>query len=77
MSLKLKQIVRLKKTAHSSSKPGVELRSLDIDKDLETANGVWSFKTPNTIPFFERMVRYNVSVGAYDENGKLLSWLLR
>ncbi|EDW03851.1 GH11464 [Drosophila grimshawi] len=55
---------------------GIELRSLQI-KDAPTINEIWPHRSPGSVEYVKRLIRHNVSVGAYDEEGKLIAWCLR
>ncbi|EDW03848.1 GH11461 [Drosophila grimshawi] len=55
---------------------GIELRSVD-PKDAATINENWPHGSPDSLKFVKRLIDYNVSVGAYDEQGKLIAWCLR
>lgn len=55
----------------------VELRQLTELRDLEKANSVWPHRNPNSLPFFQRMAKYNPNIGAFKADGTLAAWLLR
>ncbi|EDW75791.2 uncharacterized protein Dwil_GK15128 [Drosophila willistoni] len=56
--------------------PGVTLKTLQL-KDAETINEIWPHREPGSIDFVNRLIKYNVNVGAYDDSGKLVAWCLR
>lgn len=58
-------------------RPGIELRSLEHESDLDKVRSSWIYGNSKVIPPFDRMAKYNSSVGAFDENGTLVSWILR
>ncbi|XP_060666254.1 uncharacterized protein LOC132798409 isoform X2 [Drosophila nasuta] len=55
---------------------GISLRSLQAE-DVLTVNTIWRYGTENTLAFIKRLISYNVSVGAFDAEGKLLACCLR
>lgn len=56
----------------------VELRPLTELKDLEKVNSVWPHKNPASLPFLQRLAKYNPSVGAFKkDDGTLVAWDLR
>ncbi|XP_064540979.1 uncharacterized protein LOC135430297 [Drosophila montana] len=55
---------------------GIELRSLDIE-DAPTVNEIWPHRADGSVEFVKLLIVHNVSVGAYDEQGKLIAWCLR
>ncbi|XP_034473652.1 uncharacterized protein LOC117781045 [Drosophila innubila] len=64
--------------AHFSTDPpvGISLRSLDTE-DILTVNNLWRYGTEYTVKFIRRLILYNVSVGAFDTDGKLVACCLR
>lgn len=59
------------------SRPGIELRSLERECDLNKVRSLWVYGNSKVVPPFDRMAKYNSSVGAFDANGTLVSWILR
>ncbi|KAH8353159.1 hypothetical protein KR084_009312 [Drosophila pseudotakahashii] len=55
---------------------GITLLNL-APEDAETINEIWPHRSPGSITFVRRLIKYNVSLGAYDDNGKLVAWCLR
>jgi len=55
---------------------GISLARLS-PKHAEQVNSVWPHRSEGSIAFVDRMIRYNDSVGAFDEEGNLVAWCLR
>ncbi|XP_017854354.1 uncharacterized protein LOC108607818 [Drosophila busckii] len=55
---------------------GLELRRLAIE-DAETVNALWPHRTEGSVNFVKRLITHHLSVGAYDANGRMVSWCLR
>ncbi|KAH8325547.1 hypothetical protein KR067_001340 [Drosophila pandora] len=55
---------------------GIALSNLKVE-DAETINEIWPHRTDKSVNFVRSLIKYNVNVGAYDENGKLVAWCLR
>lgn len=51
----------------------VELRPLKEYRDLVKANALWDEHFPDTLPFFQRTVRFNPNIGAFTKDGTLAS----
>lgn len=56
---------------------GIELRPLTQLHDLQKVNSLWSHRNTNTFSFFQRIAKYNPNIGAFTEDGTLVSWVLR
>lgn len=56
---------------------GIQLRPLNWDSDIEKVNSVSPHKQPGSLHFYRRQAQYNVNIGAYKDDGTLVSWLLR
>ncbi|KAL7739960.1 hypothetical protein ACLKA6_013147 [Drosophila palustris] len=54
---------------------GISLRSLKSE-DVLTVNNCWRYGSEKTVEFIKRLIFYNVSVGAFDNDGKIVSLLL-
>ncbi|XP_055839994.1 uncharacterized protein LOC129907695 [Episyrphus balteatus] len=54
---------------------GITLSQLQ-EEHIDTVNNVWPFRTTGSEVFVGRLIRFNQSIGAFDENGKLISWCL-
>lgn len=62
----------------ASRRDDVELRPLTELKDIEKANLAWPHRNPASLPFLQRLARYNPSVGAFKkDDGTLVAWDLR
>ncbi|KAH8409366.1 hypothetical protein KR222_001793, partial [Zaprionus bogoriensis] len=55
---------------------GIQLRSLRVE-DASTINDIWPHRSEGSVEFVKLLIVQNVSVGAYDEKGKLIAWCLR
>ncbi|XP_017086430.2 uncharacterized protein LOC108118323 [Drosophila eugracilis] len=55
---------------------GITLLNLALE-DAETINEIWPHRGPNSIKFVRSLIKFNVNLGAYDDNGKLVAWCLR
>ncbi|XP_037709139.1 uncharacterized protein LOC119546722 isoform X1 [Drosophila subpulchrella] len=55
---------------------GITLLNLTLE-DAETINEIWPHRSPGSINFVRSLIKYNVNLGAYDDNGKLVAWCLR
>ncbi|XP_016981662.1 uncharacterized protein LOC108046475 [Drosophila rhopaloa] len=55
---------------------GITLLNLAVE-DAETINEIWPHRGPGSIKFVRCLIKYNVSLGAYDDSGKLVAWCLR
>lgn len=55
---------------------GITLGSLRI-KDATLINDKWAHSFEGSVNFVKQLIRHNVSVGAYDSDGKLIAWCLR
>lgn len=69
--------MRLKTSIFSRPPDGIELRPVTELQDLEKANSVWPHRNPNSLPFLQRMAKYNTNIGAFTEDGTLVAWLFR
>ncbi|EDV59284.1 uncharacterized protein LOC6541378 [Drosophila erecta] len=56
--------------------PGITLLNLALE-DAETINEIWPHRAPGSIDFVRSLIKYNLNLGAYDDNGKLVAWCLR
>ncbi|XP_043647482.1 uncharacterized protein LOC122616187 [Drosophila teissieri] len=56
--------------------PGITLRNVNLE-DAETINEIWPHRAPGSIEFVRSLIKYNMNLGAYDDNGKLVAWCLR
>lgn len=56
---------------------GIHKRELKNQSEVEKINAVWPHRTPYTLKFFERLAKYNLNVGAFTDDGILVSWTLR
>lgn len=61
----------------SRPRDGIELRPITEPQDLEKLDSVWTYRNPNSLPFFQRMAKYNTNIGAFTEDGTLVAWLFR
>ncbi|XP_039482860.1 uncharacterized protein LOC120446115 [Drosophila santomea] len=55
---------------------GLTLLNLTLE-DAETINENWPHRAPGSIEFVRSLIKYNINLGAYDDNGKLVAWCLR
>ncbi|XP_017013228.2 uncharacterized protein [Drosophila takahashii] len=55
---------------------GITLLNL-APEDAETINEIWPHHAPGSINFVRSLIKNNVHLGAYDDNGKLVAWCLR
>ncbi|KAH8241096.1 hypothetical protein KR026_012060 [Drosophila bipectinata] len=55
---------------------GITLSNLKIE-DAETINEIWPHRSDKSVNFVRHLIKLNVNVGAYDNNGKLVAWCLR
>ncbi|XP_034473677.1 uncharacterized protein LOC117781066 [Drosophila innubila] len=55
---------------------GITLRELET-KDAETVNEIWPYREKGSEEFVKCLIDHNISVGAYDNKGKLIAWCLR
>lgn len=54
----------------------VELRPLTECQHVERANSLWAKIYSTTLPYAQRIAKYNPSVGAFKKDGNLVSWAL-
>lgn len=62
---------------HNRPLNGIELRRLEKIADIEHINAVWPHRSPYTLTFFKRLIKYNPSIGAFKDDGTLVAWILR
>ncbi|EDW88435.1 uncharacterized protein LOC6527635 [Drosophila yakuba] len=55
---------------------GLTLRNVNLE-DAETINEIWPHRAPGSIEFVRSLIKYNINLGAYDDNIKLVAWCLR
>ncbi|XP_034473649.1 uncharacterized protein LOC117781042 [Drosophila innubila] len=55
---------------------GITLRKLEIE-DAPSINEIWPHRGEGSVKFVENLIDHNISVGACDNNGKLIAWCLR
>jgi len=55
---------------------GITLRKLEIE-DAPYINEIWPHRSEGSVKFVENLIDYNISIGACDNNGKLVAWCLR
>ncbi|XP_055839996.1 uncharacterized protein LOC129907697 [Episyrphus balteatus] len=46
------------------------------EEDIDIVNRLWPHYHPGSELFVGRLIKFNQSIGAYDENGKLVAWCL-
>lgn len=46
-------------------------------EDAATADAVWPHKKSGTQYLLERLLAWNPNIGAYDKNGRLMSWCFK
>lgn len=56
---------------------GIELRPITKFADIEKINVTWSRYEANSLLFVQRMIEYNINIGAFTEDGTMISWILR
>lgn len=61
----------------NSPPPGIHLKPIENHGDLEKLNSVWSYRCRNSLTYFERMAKYNPNIGAFTDDGTLVSWMFR
>ncbi|KAH8377482.1 hypothetical protein KR093_005692 [Drosophila rubida] len=55
---------------------GITLRKLET-ADAETVNEIWPHRAEGSVEFVKQLIENEISVGACDDNGKLIAWCLR
>jgi len=55
---------------------GFTLRKLDTG-DAPTVNEIWPHRSEGSEEYVKLLICHNISVGACDNNGKLIAWCLR
>ncbi|XP_055712100.1 uncharacterized protein LOC129807087 [Phlebotomus papatasi] len=53
---------------------GLSIRQLS-EAEVSTANDNWPYKKDGSLVFLQRMMKYNVSYGAYSVTGQLVGWV--
>lgn len=56
---------------------GIELRPLAELSDLEKADSVWPHRHEGSLTQFERLAKFNLTVGAFTSDKTLVSWIFR
>lgn len=56
---------------------GLKLKPLTEHHDLEKINFSWPHRSADSQFMFQRLAHFNLSVGAFLDDGTLVAWILR
>lgn len=55
---------------------GITLKPIE-QADVIVADKVWRYRTDNPLHLLRNVGRFNLTVGAYDSEGRMIAWVFR